>query len=852
MRILKIVFVFLSVSVAEAQITHFPYFENFDSVVVPALPRGWATTTNRSPDGDFTTIITAPYSIPNAVFSTNAIISQSLTSPLLNFSDLEADSLKFYEKRSGTHKTGLLIEASTNGGITFPILISDTLHNPGITSYVLRKLKLAPTLSNQSNVKIRWHVLSADSGKQGTIRFDDITITALYRTDAAVTSIRLQPIYPIIGDSVNVIATIKNAGLQPIQNITVEFYTDTSNNSQPEPSELFGSSIINQTLQPGDTIQVQSVLKNVSLGNHTIIVKAILLGDQNSFNDIKRTTLSVGFPPQTMLINEIMYAPISPEPEWLEIYNKSQDMADLKNWKLSKGGTSKKYTITSQSTIIKPSEFLIITKDISKFTAVHPDIPSQIVQSSDLPTYFLNNDGDAVVLFDHRGAIMDSVRYFPSWGGIDSTSLERIEYDGLSNDSTNWGPSGDSTGSTPGTQNYLTPLEYDLRALHISAVSSSINSALVNVVIKNIGHQTVNTFSVSLFYDANEDSIPQPSELLETQLMNTSLLFKDSIQINFYWNEPPSGRKLLIGVVDYPLDMRTKDNMILGAIEISFPSCAMIINEIMYEPKSGDAEYVEMFNPGSDKIDLRDWKLSDYKDTSTTSKKYVLSQTSFVIGSGEYLVVAFDSSIFGRFSYLKDSSYKMIIKEGSVSLNNEGDNVILTDLTGTTIDSVHYLPKWHNPDIEDVSGRALERINPNLSTNDRRNWSTTANPLGGTPGKQNSLYTTSTPSSAKISFSPNPFSPDGDGHEDVTILDYRLPSTTALIRVRIYDAKGRLIRTLASSEPSGSHGEIIWDGYNDDHERARIGIYIVLLEALDGFGGNQQTVKGTVVVAAKL
>jgi flagellar hook assembly protein FlgD len=70
--------------------------------------------------------------------------------------------------------------------------------------------------------------------------------------------------------------------------------------------------------------------------------------------------------------------------------------------------------------------------------------------------------------------------------------------------------------------------------------------------------------------------------------------------------------------------------------------------------------------------------------------------------------------------------------------------------------------------------------------------------------------------------------------------------------VRIYDAKGRLIRTLASSEPSGSHGEIIWDGYNDNHERARIGIYIVLLEALDGFGGNVQTVKGTVVVAAKL
>ena len=145
-----------------------------------------------------------------------------------------------------------------------------------------------------------------------------------------------------------------------------------------------------------------------------------------------------------------------------------------------------------------------------------------------------------------------------------------------------------------------------------------------------------------------------------------------------------------------------------------------------------------------------------------------------------------------------------------------------------------------------------ERINPNLPSNDPRNWSTSASPLGGTPGKQNTLFTASVPSEAVISFYPNPFSPDGDGFEDVTIMSYQLTATMALIRVRIYDAKGRLIRTLANGEPSGSNGEIIWDGMNDNREKVSIGIYIVLLEALDGFGGNAQTMKGVVVVAAKL
>ena len=70
--------------------------------------------------------------------------------------------------------------------------------------------------------------------------------------------------------------------------------------------------------------------------------------------------------------------------------------------------------------------------------------------------------------------------------------------------------------------------------------------------------------------------------------------------------------------------------------------------------------------------------------------------------------------------------------------------------------------------------------------------------------------------------------------------------------MRIYDIQGRLIRTLANSEPSGSRGEIIWDGFDDNRNKARIGIYVVLLEALDASGGNVQALKGVVVVATRL
>jgi hypothetical protein len=178
--------------------------------------------------------------------------------------------------------------------------------------------------------------------------------------------------------------------------------------------------------------------------------------------------------------------------------------------------------------------------------------------------------------------------------------------------------------------------------------------------------------------------------------------------------------------------------------------------------------------------------------------------------------------------------------------------VVISDLVGTVIDSVHYFPSWHNPDITDVTGISLERINPNLSSNDRRNWSSCVEKIGGTPGRQNSVFTTTIAPRTTLSVSPNPFSPDGDGFEDFTVISYRLSSQIARVNVRIFDSLGRLVRTLANYDPSASTGQIIWDGLDDDKRRLRMGIYIVLLEAIDSAGGTIESAKAAAVVAGRL
>jgi len=192
------------------------------------------------------------------------------------------------------------------------------------------------------------------------------------------------------------------------------------------------------------------------------------------------------------------------------------------------------------------------------------------------------------------------------------------------------------------------------------------------------------------------------------------------------------------------------------------------------------------------------------------------------------------------------------VVQGNLNLNNDGDDLVLKDASGRVIDSVAYSPAWHNPGVVDPTGRSLEKIRPLGSSNDSRNWSTCAHHVGGTPGRQNSIYTATVAVSARLTITPNPFSPDGDGREDFSLIQYEVPLQVSMVSVRIFDVKGRLVRRLANNEPSGAKGSVFWDGRDDERRKARIGLYIVLLEAIDDRGGVLETAKGVVVLAARL
>ena len=152
---------------------------------------------------------------------------------------------------------------------------------------------------------------------------------------------------------------------------------------------------------------------------------------------------------------------------------------------------------------------------------------------------------------------------------------------------------------------------------------------------------------------------------------------------------------------------------------------------------------------------------------------------------------------------------------------------------------------------ETGAGISLERISPHISSQLADNWAASAAPEGSTPGKQNSIYIAKEASASTLNVNPNPFSPDNDGYEDITILQYQLSEQTALMTVDIFDIIGRRVRRLADQMPVGQNGSIIWDGKDNEGRVCRIGIYIFFVRVFQTNKNLFKEMKETVVLVKK-
>jgi len=119
-------------------------------------------------------------------------------------------------------------------------------------------------------------------------------------------------------------------------------------------------------------------------------------------------------------------------------------------------------------------------------------------------------------------------------------------------------------------------------------------------------------------------------------------------------------------------------------------SAQIIITEIMYNPDGSDSgrEWVEVYNSGSESVDISDYKLLENNVNHKLSAHDPSNVDNLTIAAGEYVIIADNSTKF-----LLDYTEKGLLIDSAFSLKNTGEEVSVVNSIEEIINSFNYLPE---------------------------------------------------------------------------------------------------------------------------------------------------------------
>ncbi|MCO6499968.1 MAG: lamin tail domain-containing protein [Vicingus serpentipes] len=276
----------------------------------------------------------------------------------------------------------------------------------------------------------------------------------------------------------------------------------------------------------------------------------------------------------------------------------------------------------------------------------------------------------------------------------------------------------------------------------------------------------------------------------------------------------------------------------------------LIINEVLFNPFIGGSDFVELYNNSNKIINLKGWNLANLERDSIDNYK-LITDTFRLIFPKEFILLSKD--VYNISTEYVNSVESTFLKMTSFpTYNNDEGDVYLLDVSNQVIDYFHYSEDMHFPLLNNVEGVSLERINYNRPTNEITNWHSAAEAVGfATPGYENSQYQQQNDNDDEFFIDPLTFSPNNDGVDDVVNISYHFSDPGYVANVVVYDAKGRLVKKLIQNQLLSVKGIFSWDGVDENNEKARIGIYIIYIEAFD-LTGNVKSFKRTAVLASQL
>jgi len=548
--------------------------------------------------------------------------------------------------------------------------------------------------------------------------------------------------------------------------------------------------------------------------------------------------------PGDVIINEFMADPTPvvglPEVEFVELYNRSNKVFDISGWKLGDNATFGTIQPSNPAWLL-PGGYAILcpTNAVSEF--------ENAIGVVSFPS--LNNNTDDIAIVDDMGVELDRLTYTLDWYQDETKkdggwTIERINPLAPCSDVSNWKASVHPNGGTPGEKNSV----YD--------TTPDTSTPLISTIVVPQAHEVEIQFNKAM----------KPASLLNASITTQPALTESSRNIDpipsstfsvFFTQEITPTTPYTITISSVQDCWGNVGNLTSEFARSAYADSGdVVLNELLFDQYTGGSDWIELYNNSSKLIDLKDWKFArlnnnnDTVDHKTIDKHYLLHPNDYVVigGDSTFVLNYYPSAVSGKF-------YQLSLP----SMGNETGSIIVfypfvsnLDTVEKVMDMVVYSSKWHFELLNDKDGKALERLDPNRPTQDANNWHSAAETVGfATPGRKNSQYYPAL-YNGKVHLLSDVFSPDNDGLDDILQINYQMNAPEMLASIRIFDDRGRMIKTLAQNQLIGLNGSITWDGIRENGQKVAIGTYVVLFEAFNSKDGNEFIAKKVFTVAGKL
>ena len=545
-----------------------------------------------------------------------------------------------------------------------------------------------------------------------------------------------------------------------------------------------------------------------------------------------------------VLINEILADPDPPaglpDAEFIELFNRSSYPVSLKNWILEFGNYSKRFGAVT----MLPDSFLILCKgDTYKMFGNYIGL---FTSSSSL-----SNDGGTVSLRNAEGKIIHAVSYSNDWYENDikkegGWSLEMKDVANPCGCGDNWTASADPGGGTPGKKNSVVQENPDLKSPEAERIAI-INAHTIQVFFNEPMDSTTLMDSSSYLFD-HELGHPIRIQPVPPSFSSVKLTLKKDIEPSVICNLNLPGF-----MKDCAQNLLSENKPVRFALPDTVKEGDLLINEVLSDPREGGVMFTELFNPTDKVLDMGMLCLSSF-DTVTGLPKNMKSvaPAGFLFFPGDYKVFS-KSGNKVRQQYLSGDESEFIDMPDYPSFRQSDDHVVLMrSYDGLNIDHMQYNSTMHFPLLLTTEGVSLERISMERPGMDKQNWHSAAETSGfATPAQRNSVfYEFPMLDEGIVTISPEVFSPDNDGRDDVVMIRIIPGGPDYLATIRIFDSRGIFIKYLVKNVLTGENNLFSWDGTDENRKLAETGIYVMYVELFNP-SGSVKKIKRTVVLSRR-